>query len=50
LLQKAVGSEKRPLSWVVGEQRVYRQPPPSLRDSKRPQRQETQSYPPPDRV
>jgi len=50
LLQKAVGSEKRPLSWVVGEQRVHRQQPPSLRDSKRPQRQETQSYPPPDRV
>jgi NADH-quinone oxidoreductase subunit B len=50
LLQKAVGSEKRPLSWVVGEQRVYRQPPPSLRDLKRSQRQEMQSYPPPDRV
>ena len=50
LLQKAVGSEKRPLSWVVGEQRVYRQPPASQRDSKRPLRQETQSYPSPDQV
>jgi len=50
LLQKAVGNEKRPLSWVVGEQRVYRQPPSSLRDLKRQQRQEMQSYPSPDQV
>jgi NADH-quinone oxidoreductase subunit B len=50
LLQQAVGSERRPLSWVVGEQRVYRQPPPSLRDSRRSQRREAESYPSPDHV
>jgi len=35
LLQKAVGAEKRPLSWVVGSQDVARAPMPSLRDLKR---------------
>jgi NADH-quinone oxidoreductase subunit B len=50
LLQKAVGSEKRPLSWVVGDQRVYRQPPPSLRDLKRQERRQVESYPSPDHV
>ncbi len=50
LLQKAVGTEKRPLSWVVGDQRIYRAPPPSLRDLKRPERQQVQSYPTPDHV
>jgi NADH-quinone oxidoreductase subunit B len=50
LLQKAVGSEKRPLSWVVGDQSVYRQTPPSLRDLKRPERQAKTSYRPPSEV
>ncbi len=50
LLQKAVGSEKRPLSWVVGDQRVYRQPPPSMRDLKRQERRQVESYPSPDHV
>ena len=35
LLQKAVGSERRPLSWVVGEQGIYRPEMPSMRDQKR---------------
>jgi NADH-quinone oxidoreductase subunit B len=35
LLQKAVGKERRPLSWVVGPQGVYRASRPSLRDEKR---------------
>ena len=35
LLQKAVGKERRPLSWVVGPQGVERPPMPSLRDLKR---------------
>lgn len=39
LLQKAVGSEKRPLSWVVGEQGVVRPEMPSQRDLKRAERQ-----------
>jgi len=41
LLQKAAGSEKRPLSWVIGSQEVERSPMPSLRDLKRPLRQQT---------
>ncbi len=40
LLQKAVGTERRPLSWVVGEQRVTRSQMPSLRDLKRSERQQ----------
>jgi len=42
LLQKAIGSERRPLSWVVGglprsigEQGIYRPEMPSMRDKKR---------------
>ena len=35
LLQKAVGNERRPLSWVVGPQGVYRGPMPVQRDEKR---------------
>jgi NADH-quinone oxidoreductase subunit B len=35
LLQQAVGKERRPLSWVVGPQGVYRAPRPSRRDEKR---------------
>jgi NADH-quinone oxidoreductase subunit B len=34
LLQKAVGKERRPLSWVIGPQGVYRVPRPSRRDEK----------------
>ena len=39
LLQQAVGTEKRPLSWTVGDQRVERGPLPSQRDLKRSERQ-----------
>ncbi len=35
LLQKAVGTERRPLSWVIGSQEVTRAPQPVQRDSKR---------------
>jgi NADH-quinone oxidoreductase subunit B len=38
LLQNAVGSERRPLSWVVGPQSVSRAPMPVLRDLKRRER------------
>jgi NADH-quinone oxidoreductase subunit B len=38
LLQEAVGSERRPLSWLAGPQRVERGPRPSMRDLKRPER------------
>src|ERR1700719_4778429 len=39
LLQKAVETERRPLSWVVGPQETIRAPLPSLRDLMRPTRQ-----------
>jgi len=39
LLSKAVGTERRPLSWVLGPQGVTRPPLPSLRDLKRAERQ-----------
>ncbi len=38
LLQKAVGTERRPLSWVVGPQGTVRPPMPSLRDLNRAER------------
>lgn len=39
LLQEAVGTERRPLSWVVGPQGIERPVMPSRRDLKRPERQ-----------
>ena len=50
LLQKAVGTEKRPLSWVVGAQGVERGPLLSQRDLKRPERQKATILRPPDRI
>jgi NADH-quinone oxidoreductase subunit B len=40
LLQRAVGSERRPLSWVVGPQTVETPVLPSMRDLMRPVRQQ----------
>jgi NADH-quinone oxidoreductase subunit B len=39
LLQKAVGAERRPLSWVAGSQETLRPTPPSMRDLNREGRQ-----------
>ena len=39
LLRQAVGTEQRPLSWVVGSQETIRAPLPSMRDLMRPSRQ-----------
>src|SRR5512133_1710700 len=50
LLQSAVGSEKRPLSWVVGPQDVTRPVMPSMRDLKRAERQKQTTLRPPDEV
>jgi NADH-quinone oxidoreductase subunit B len=50
LLAKAVGTEKRPLSWVLGPQRVERPPLPSHRDLKRAERQRVTLLRPPDEV
>ena len=50
LLQKAVGTEKRPLSWVVGPQGVSRPGLPSQRDAKRNERQKMTDLRSPDEV
>ena len=39
LLQQAIAAERRPLSWVVGNQGVYRAPMPAQRDLKHAERQ-----------
>ncbi len=50
LLQEAVGSERRPLSWVVGPQGVVRPPLPSRRDRLRAGRELATELRPPDEV
>ncbi len=50
LLQQAIASERRPLSWVVGPQGVYRQEPPSQREQKQDSRSRVDTLEPPDRV
>lgn len=48
LLQESIGKEKRPLSWTVGPQGVYREAPPSMRDQKRAARRRMGRLTPPD--
>jgi len=50
LLQDLVGSEKRPLSWVMGPQGVIRHEMPARRDLKRADRQQTKTLRSPDEV
>ncbi|GEL50310.1 NADH-quinone oxidoreductase subunit B [Acetobacter tropicalis] len=50
LLQKSIGSQRRPLSWMVGEQGIVPVTPPSLRDAKRSIRQTTQTLRSPDGI
>jgi NADH-quinone oxidoreductase subunit B len=50
LLQEAVGSEKRPLSWMAGPQSVVRPALPSRRDVKRAERRQATRLPSPDKV
>jgi NADH-quinone oxidoreductase subunit B len=50
LLQKAVGAERRPLSWVVGPQGLSRPPMPSMRDLKRPERASATVLRSPDKI
>jgi NADH-quinone oxidoreductase subunit B len=38
LLQESIGKERRPLSWVVGDQGVYRAEMPSQKEQRREQR------------
>lgn len=50
LLQKAVATERRPLSWVVGPQETVHAPLPSMRDLLRPTRQKATALREPDEV
>jgi NADH-quinone oxidoreductase subunit B len=50
LLQKAVGQEKRPLSWVVGPSGVYRPELPVMRDVKQAERKQATVLRSPDEV
>ena len=50
LLQRAVGTERRPLSWVVGPQAVERAPMPSMRDLKQRERQAVRFLRSPDEI
>ena len=50
LLQKAVGSERRPLSWTVGGQGVERAAMPSMRDLKREERRSVRFLRSPDEI
>ena len=50
LLRDAVGKEKRPLSWVIGDQGIQKAPMPSMRDLKAAQRQQLTVLRTPDQV
>ncbi len=50
LLSRAVGTERRPLSWVLGPQSVERPRLPSMRDLKRRERQQATVLRTPDEV
>jgi NADH-quinone oxidoreductase subunit B len=50
MLQNAIATQKRPLSWVAGPQSVGGPPLPSMRDLKREERRKMTVLPNPDRV
>ncbi len=50
LLQDSIGEERRPLSWVVGEQGVYRPEMPAQRDVRQEQRIQVTNLRSPDEV
>jgi NADH-quinone oxidoreductase subunit B len=50
LLQQAIGVERRPLSWIVGPQGVYRPDMPSRRDTRRADRRKATNLPSPDHI
>ena len=50
LLQNAIGAERRPLSWVVGDGQIVRPELPVFRDLKREERQAMTEIRPPDEV
>jgi NADH-quinone oxidoreductase subunit B len=50
LLQAKVQTERRPLSWVLGQEKVTEAPPVSLRELRRPMVQATDKLEPQDEV
>ncbi len=50
LLQESIGKERRPLSWVVGEQGVYRAEMPSQREQRREERMSMTTLRTPDQI
>lgn len=50
ILQDSIGKERRPLSWVVGDQGVYRPDMPSMRETKREERIQVVNLRTPDSV
>lgn len=50
LLQDSIGEERRPLSWMVGDQGIYRPEMPSQREQKREQRMQATHLRSPDEV
>jgi NADH-quinone oxidoreductase subunit B len=50
LLQQSIGTDRRPLSWMIGPQGVERPPRPSLRDLKRQERRQVTALRMPDGV
>src|SRR3546814_15953373 len=50
LLQDSIGKERRPLSWVVGDQGVYKSNFPSRRETQRPERSAQTTLRTPDQV
>src|SRR5574344_1426399 len=50
LLQDSIGQERRPLSWVVGDQGIYRAEMPAQRDVRREQRIQVTNLRSPDEV
>ena len=50
LLQKSIGSEKRPLSWIIGPKGIQRAEKPSQKDLKRSHRQKVMEYRSPNNI
>jgi NADH-quinone oxidoreductase subunit B len=50
LLQRSIGTDRRPLSWVVGPQGVEKLDRPNFRDLKREARRAATDLPTPDHV
>lgn len=50
MLRDAVGKEKRPLSWAVGSQKIYKQSPVSMKEIKRDERLKMTTIKPPSEI